>query len=870
MLPSRLPRAQRRLVVGLIMLAGVCCSLLLWLYAERQQSDRIQAEFQRRAQLHTTLVRESLRAYEDTLLGLRTLFVSSSEVSREEFAQASRDLLQRRAGVKALQWVQIVPAAARADVERQAAAELHRPFVIRRRQADDTLQPAEPRDEYFAILYIEPLAGNEPALGYDVSSAPSIASLTAARQDGQLKVSRAFRLAQSSGPDDEPGVVFILPVRPAPPQPVTGFIQAVFGVRTMLAQVHRYGKNAALDSYYADLDADPAHPELLYANLGGREPQTTPGFVPVLPAAAPGDFTETLVAGDRHWRLLIQINPDWLRQQQSLQPVVILGCGLVITALLAFLLSSLLKRTAQVEEEVELRTAELRESEARLQAIIDLSPAIIFVKDLEGRYVLVNRAFRSFLQIPADRPAGFTDSDLFPGETARFYREKDLQVLSSGTPVTFEETVPRPGGEPLVCLTQKFVLRHADDKPYALCGIATDITTRKASEQERLQLERRLLEGQKLESLGVMAGGVAHDFNNILTSVLVNASLARRLAAAGPADEHLLQIENAARRAADLCQQLLAYAGKGKVVTECVNLTKLVRDTTSLLEVTINKNTRLDLHLAAGLPPVLADITQLRQIVMNLVINAADAIGGKPGLISIRTFACEAGTGLLRQAMGHPELPAGPYVGLEVTDNGSGMSPEIIRRIFEPFFTTKFSGRGLGLAAVQGIVQSHHGALFVESQPDVGSVFRLLLPATTGAATPSTPPFPRSAAPVQLHGQVLVVDDEDSVRSIIGLVLKSAGATVLTAASGEEALNLLRTPGDRVALILLDMTMPGISGEETLRRVRLLGIQAPVLLMSGYSEVETMKRSTDLGVAGFMPKPFEIGTLLERVKPFLG
>jgi CheY-like chemotaxis protein len=268
---------------------------------------------------------------------------------------------------------------------------------------------------------------------------------------------------------------------------------------------------------------------------------------------------------------------------------------------------------------------------------------------------------------------------------------------------------------------------------------------------------------------------------------------------------------------------------------------------------------------------VLADITQLRQIVMNLVINAADAIADRPGVITITTYARTVDAAFLRTSLGHPELPAGTYVGLEVADSGVGMPPETIARIFEPFFSTKFSGRGLGLAAVRGIVQAHRGALFVESQPGAGSTFRLLLPATQGDAVSSATPFPPPAAgPVKLTGLVLVVDDEPTVRDIVSAVLEAHGASVLPAADGEAALALLRVNAGRIALVLLDMTMPGISGEETLRRFRMMNFRHPVILMSGYSETETMKRSTDLGVAGFVQKPFEIGPFLDRVKPFLG
>jgi CheY-like chemotaxis protein len=238
-------------------------------------------------------------------------------------------------------------------------------------------------------------------------------------------------------------------------------------------------------------------------------------------------------------------------------------------------------------------------------------------------------------------------------------------------------------------------------------------------------------------------------------------------------------------------------------------------------------------------------------------------------LITVTTFTREADATLLHSALGNPELPPGTYAGLEVTDNGSGMAPETIARIFEPFFTTKFSGRGLGLSAVLGIVQSHRGALFVESQPARGSTFRLLMPATTGPTVSSAPPFSAPDERVRLHGTALVVDDEEAVRSIAATVLEIHGATIFPAASGEAALELLRANQEKISLVLLDMTMPGLSGEDTLRRMRLLGARQPVILMSGYSESEAMQRSANLGVAGFMQKPFEVDTLLAKVKPFL-
>ncbi|MEO6992373.1 MAG: response regulator, partial [Lacunisphaera sp.] len=402
-------------------------------------------------------------------------------------------------------------------------------------------------------------------------------------------------------------------------------------------------------------------------------------------------------------------------------------------------------------------------------------------------------------------------------------------------------------------------------------GLAIDVTVLKKAEAEKVAFERNLLETQKLESLGVLAGGIAHDFNNLLTAILGNASLMRYNVPRNEASQaHLEQIENAARRAAELCTQMLAYAGKGKLSSGRIELSKLVRDTTSLLEISIGKNCELMLNLATDLPAVLGDATQLRQIAMNLVINASDAIGERAGgKIAVTTFTRQADAALLRSALHQPKLEPGPYVGLEVRDNGCGMTSDTIARIFEPFYTTKFSGRGLGLSAVLGIVQSHDGALFVESQPNQGSTFRLLLPAAPGLPSESIKPAALSPPP-SLRGTILIVDDEEPVRSMIEKMIHRHGGTTLLADNGQRALEIFHEKRATIDLILLDLTMPGLSGEEILHQFRRMEATQKIVIMSGYGEEETMKRCAELGAVGFISKPFELHAVIAKLRSLLG
>jgi PAS domain S-box-containing protein len=413
----------------------------------------------------------------------------------------------------------------------------------------------------------------------------------------------------------------------------------------------------------------------------------------------------------------------------------------------------------------------------------------------------------------------------------------------------------------------KVVLRDpATGAPWRIAGTHTDITARKVAENENDALQRKMLETQKLESLGVLAGGIAHDFNNLLTAVLGNASLLHLDLAHDPAKTNLLnKILIATKRAADLCRQLLAYAGKGAVIVERVNLSRLVQDTTRLLELSLNR-ARLEFALASDLPSVEADASQIRQVIMNLVINAAEALGENAGVIRIVTRPVSLKHGELPDALPAGPLPAGPYVCLEVNDNGSGMTPEVRARIFDPFFTTKFTGRGLGLAAVLGIVRSQHGALTVKSAPGKGSIFCIYLPAVKGPPVdPTRAPFAASLARPRASGTILVADDEPSVCQLAGTILRRAGYDVVLASDGDEALQHFTAEPDRFRAALFDLTMPRLDGVAALQAIRKIQADFPCILFSGHSAQDAQREYGGTGSTCFLQKPFSPESLIENL-----
>jgi PAS domain S-box-containing protein len=391
-------------------------------------------------------------------------------------------------------------------------------------------------------------------------------------------------------------------------------------------------------------------------------------------------------------------------------------------------------------------------------------------------------------------------------------------------------------------------------------GTCTDIDDQKRSSEA-------MREAQKLESIGLLAGGVAHDFNNLLTGILGNTSLV--LDELPPTSRLRPLLENvmlASERAADLTRQLLAYSGKGRFFVQPADVTTLVREISSLIQSSIPKKVQLTLDLCEDLPLVEMDSAQIQQLLMNLVINGAEAIGEeRSGSVRVRTMLRDVDQQYIaNNHFAHHAVLPGRYVAIQVQDDGCGMEETVQKHIFEPFFTTKFTGRGLGLAAALGIVRGHKGGIRIETQPGKGTMFEVLLPA--GAQNRRESKGEELRRELRGAGSVLVVDDEELVRSLATAALTHFGYRVLEAVNGQDAVDVFRRHADEISLVLLDMMMPVMGGEEALEQIRAIRPGVPVIGSSGYSESVAKERFGGQGLASFLQKPYSARVLADRVK----
>lgn len=504
----------------------------------------------------------------------------------------------------------------------------------------------------------------------------------------------------------------------------------------------------------------------------------------------------------------------------------------------------------------------LQFSEQKFSTIFNLMPDIVGITRMaDGCFLEVNDGFEHWTGWKREEALGKSSLEL--GVWSPEARAKAVGIMQEkGRLDEFEFMMTTKTGEQRNALMYLLPIIVQDQK--CLFFLARDVTEVKRAVEDRIDFEKKLLHTQKLESLGVLAGGIAHDFNNLLMVIMGNADLAMmRLNRESPAVDNLKRIEEASARAADLAKQMLAYSGKGKFVVEHLDVSRLVEEMLHMLEVSISKKAILRFNLATPIPSVAADATQLRQIIMNLVINASEAIGDKSGVIAITTGCMDCDRSYLKDVWLDENISAGLYVYLEIADSGCGMDKATMSRLFDPFFTTKFTGRGLGMAAVLGIVRGHKGAIKVYSEPNRGTTFKILLPASE-----------RPAEIFNVHehtdnwqgsGKVLLVDDEETVRGIGSEMLKELGFTVITADDGREGVAAFRQNPD-IAFVILDLTMPHMDGEQCFRELKQLKPDVKVIISSGYSEHEVSIKFVGKGLAGFIQKPYKLSMLKEAVR----
>ncbi|GMV91942.1 MAG: histidine kinase [Candidatus Hydrogenedentota bacterium] len=519
---------------------------------------------------------------------------------------------------------------------------------------------------------------------------------------------------------------------------------------------------------------------------------------------------------------------------------------------------------------------ELAKQRGLMETIMQQAADAIVVCDNNGKIVFVNAAARRIARISDEQLDGELSPPIWGAAYDTDGKEIPLEKWSIPTALRGEEyrsqeaRMVRSDGSYYDILVSSAPVKNADGDVIAAVATFTDITEHNRADEARRKLEGQMQHAQKLESLGVLAGGIAHDFNNLLVGILGNADLAiSELPPRSPAVSYLQDVMKAAQRASDLSRQMLAYSGKGKFVVELVNVNEIIREMAHLLEVSISKSAVLRFNLSEPLPLVEADATQLRQIVMNLITNASDALEDNVGTIAISTAGVHCSQEDFAGSLTGEAPGAGDYVVLEVTDTGTGMEPETVARVFEPFFTTKFTGRGLGLAAVLGIVRSHGGTIEVSSTPGQGTVFSVFLPATQAPSTVSRAQD-HDAQNCTFEGTVLLVDDEDAVRSVMARMLEQQGLEVVAASNGEQAVERFRERSGEFACVLLDLTMPGMDGEATFDALHAIRDDVPIVLTSGYSEQELTERFSARGFAGFLQKPFRREDLRNIVQAILG
>ncbi len=886
---------HRHLEPAMVAATGLALSLFVgWLVQQRGIQDRNEA-FTQLAASQSEEIAETLRELRHTgLESLAYLYERSATVSAKEFGMFT-PYLPKNPAVQALEWIPVVLAADKPRFEATARADGLPGFDIWQKDAEGKRIPATERTMYYPILHLAPLTGNKSVVGYDLGSEPlRRAALETAMNTGLPTATDPVTLVQER--DGQKGMLVFRPVfDPNDPKQLRGF--AVIALR-MGSVLRSAAPNNSVLMEVALQRKDGTSEPLANSWQADRPPIT--GLSLTRPVLTFGKvYSVTAYAGMEFMRL----HPMWDGWMAGLT-------GLVTTASLAVLIGVLHRRREQLEWLVSDRTSELRESENRLQqsydeleervetrtqelrhaneelqteidnreqaedafrrtherldAILESISDAFFALDDQFVVVYYNRAAERMLRRSHTEVLGRHFLDAFPEARGSIFERNYRQALATREFMAFESHFDV---EPLVNWYDVRVHPFSD-------GIAVffQVTTerkRAQAEKEKLELQNRQL--QKAESLGRMAGAIAHHFNNQLQAVMMNLEMAiNDLPRNAEPVGNLTEAKQSALKAAEVSTLMLTYLGQTVAKHEPLYLCEACQRQLPMLEAGLPKDMVLETDFPTPGPVIHANTNQIQQVLMNLVTNAWEALGGAKGSIrvAVKTI-CASEISAENRFPVNWQSQGAECACLEVTDAGCGIAAEDIEMLFDPFFSTKFTGRGLGLPVVLGIVRAHSGCVTVESQPGKGSVFRVFLPLSAEAV--AIKPAPLAQAPRTVTGgTVLVVDDEPCLRKSVAIVLRRSGFAVFEAMDGVEAVEVFQQHRDEIGCVLCDLTMPRMNGWETLTALRKLAPGLPVILCSGYSEAQAMAGDHPELPQAFLCKPFELAALKDTIARVMG
>ncbi len=836
---TKSPTAVREhpiLAALVILLLGLGLTVIISVVGQREAKERIQARVDRQVQRTYLSMQDHLFTYEGLLRGGRGLFEVREKIAEDEWRRFVQelDLSHRYLSVKGLAYIERVPGGER---------------------------------ERFLIRYSEPALLNPRASGYDIGLDPEQRGAAIRAMESGMSAITAPIYFKDSG-TERPAFGLLLPVyRPGivASTPATrraahlGWISAAIYLDGMMDEVMR-GMDPDFGTQIFGGN-HPVHGSLAYQhNMGSMKGRR--GITP----ARQLDFQW----GDRAWVGRVIPLPSFDQSADYRWPLWALVTGSVITFLLAGLAWSLISTRARAEAMAKSMTLALEEALSRHESHVENTPLAVIEWDPERKVRTWNPGATRIFGHAETEALGRGVAELLTLPDGRASLELVLEQIAgskAGTHRTLE--CRAKNGQTIICGWHSAALLGAGDEFLGATTLIEDLT-------QARQREEALRQGQKLESLGRLAGGIAHDFNNILTALLGNLDAAVEATdERSPAMEHLLKAITSAERAGDLSTQILVYSGKGAFTTREVLLNQIVEEMTELLEVSRPPDIALRLQLAPDLPFIQADPIQMRQVVMNLVLNATEAIeminkgANSGGSLTLTTSHRVYSDVELETAFSGQDLLPGPYVSLRVKDSGCGMDEETLSRIFDPFFTTKATGRGLGLSTLQGIVKAHHGGLWVNSKPGAGTTFNLLFPAAE-----AMPRFPRRSASAHYEsgGTVLLADDEEAILTITALALSNAGFEVLTAANGLEALKQFESNADIIRCAFVDKVMPGLNGVALMKAMRALKPGLRIVLCSGYSEsglTDADSSDPDAIADAFLQKPYRTSDAVELIRKLM-